>query len=150
MSISDLKLFVEREIPTFVDLREMGAGAAYHYTFYAPQIFDLGRLLGAPISPGLCATQRNAVSLPATDPAGVVFAYPDKERAAFEMPRTEGVELLELEFEMALSAIQEKDSAIYLRMNMPVVPNLLILANNITRFRRIGESWFHNQNTLNG
>jgi hypothetical protein len=99
------------------------------------------RLLGAPISPELAQTQKQAGdSLPATCVDGVIFAY-----ASLEKTRQEGVrkEILKITYSSAVAALQTKEAAELARLNQNmgpggfrhlIEPTLLILVGDVVDF----------------
>jgi len=123
--------FVKACIPTFVEVRRIGPGSAFHYTSHADAIDRCGKFCGAPITPNLDRTQGGLTSNPASSDPDVVFAYLNINDTAEE---GSGCIVYEIFFDEAVWAwhIQEKE--------LGAPPTILILTSAITSFRRIGDA----------
>lgn len=137
MTTDDLADFIRRSVPGFSDLRIEQEGCGYHYTSHGPSILRSGGFLGVPPSKTLIATQRTAVSIPGTDPDGVVFAYPAVEKAA-QMGR--GQDIFRIFFRSAVSAFHLTEREIERRHGLIDSRTLLIVATEILRFECLGSA----------
>lgn len=137
MTTEGLKQFLEANVPGFTELTVEGSGCAYHYTRHSISIMRDGRFLGAPITPALIATSRTDFSAPASDPDGVVFAYPLLEKAA---QMGGGQDVFRLKFRTAVSAYHSAEREIERRHGLIDSRTVLILASEIEQFELISSA----------
>jgi hypothetical protein len=141
VTTSDLRDYIVQHLPVFASPEIVPAGVGYHYSQYAAEIQQKGRMLGAPINAQLAATQRGIRSTPASDPSGVVFAYPSLAIACRMAPdcAIAGLglrcDVFRLHFRGAVSAEQINDSAVECRERQ-----LLIIAGQISRYEWLGHA----------
>jgi hypothetical protein len=84
MTIAELRDFVRQKIPVFTNVMALERGTGFHYTPHRTAIESSKRFLGTPMSLQMHQTQKSEISEPATDPNGVVFAYPTLTTAVRE------------------------------------------------------------------
>jgi len=137
VTTEQLYAFVREHIPGFAEPRIEVAGSGFHYTRHAQAILSARAFLGAPVTPNLISTQRSAFSAPATDSEGVVFAYPSLPKTA-EMGL--GQEIFRIHFSSALSVVHAAEREIESRYGLIDSRSLLIFANEIVRFERLGNA----------
>lgn len=139
MTATELKEFLGARVPTYADVKVLGAGSAFHYTANSDAIDATGKFFGAPIDENLDKTQEIIPSPAATCDPGVVYGYlklSDSVEEGFDC------DIYEIRFCEAVSAIhsQEREMA---AMNPDFVAadypaTVLILTSDIVEFRRLG------------
>jgi hypothetical protein len=134
MTTAELRDFVRQKIPVFKDVIALGRGTGFHYTPHRTAIKAFGRFLGGPVSPHVHQTQKSEISELATDPNGVVFAYPTLTAAVWEGL---GKDIYLIRYTSAVSAIQSADQGAAGKQTAKD-PNLMILANEIVGFEYLG------------
>ena len=137
MTTEELYAFVRENIPGFAEATIEVAGSGFHYTRHAQVILSTGVFRGAPVTPNLISTQRSALSAPATDSEGVVFAYPSLAKTA-QMGL--GQEIFRVDFRSALSVVHAAEREMERRYGLIDSRTLLILAREIVRFEFLGSA----------
>ena len=132
-----LRAYLDQHVSAFQNIEVIGEGTAFHYTPHGKNIRKSGGFLGAPINPNLAATQDGPISTRATDPDGVVFAYLQQETAVAE-GRGPEMELFEIRFRRAISAIQVNDAEMHVGIGRQPVPQILVVASEILGFESRG------------
>ena len=139
MTATELKEFLEARVPTYTDVKVLGAGTAFHYTANGDTIDASGKFFGAPIDENLDKTQEIIPSPAATCDPGVVYGYlrlGDSVEEGFDC------DIYEIRFREAVSAIhsQERDMAAlnpdFVAADYPAT--IMILTSGIVEFRRLG------------
>lgn len=125
------------KIGAFQKIKVIDAGKAYHYSPHGALIRAAGTFKGVPVGTWLVATQAGPASPPANDPNGVVFAYPSIQ-AAVDEGRGPGMEVFELQFRRAVSAIHLNDNANRLAAGLSGGPQFLVIASEIVSFESLG------------
>jgi len=124
----------------FKNPKIVGAGEAFHYTPHGDKIRRTGRFFGIPVDRLLHATQKHPVSVPATDPNGVVYAY---QRMAAALEEGLDFEIFKLKYRCAITAFQPMDAVNVARTDPDKDSQILILAQNIESFASIGDARDH-------
>jgi hypothetical protein len=137
MTTGELCTFVREQVPGFSEPTIEMAGSGYHYTCHTKNILTAGVFLGVPITSNLISTQRSAVSTPARDSDGIVFAYPSLQKTA-EMGL--GQEIFRIDFRSGISAFHTHERELERKHGLIDSRTLLILASEIVRFEFLGSA----------
>jgi len=137
VTTEQLYAFVREHVPGFSEPTIESAGSGYHYTSHAQTILRAGIFKGVRATSKLISTQRSAVSTPATDSDGVVFAYPCLHKAA-EMGL--GQDIFRIDFRSGVSAFHAEERDIERRHGRIDSRTLLILASEIEHFELLGSA----------
>jgi hypothetical protein len=128
MDNSELAEYIENNIPTFINIRVIDEGVAYHYTNHSEAILNSEGFKGHIIDNNLDQTQLTIISKPATDSEGVVFGYQKIEDAI-----EEGVDcdVFEIKFSKAVIASHSQEAT------LGAPDTVLILCNDIISFQKM-------------
>lgn len=126
----ELAKYIENNIPTFINIRIVNEGVAYHYTSHSEAIINSGGFLGHTIDNNLDKTQFTLVSIPASDPNGVVFGYAKIEDAIEE---GYDCDIFKITYSNAVIATHSQEAS--LLYGAP--ESTLILCTNIISFEKI-------------
>jgi hypothetical protein len=139
MTATQLKEFIEARVPTYKEVKVLGAGSAFHYTSNGDAIDASDKFLGAPIDDNLDRTQLALQSPPATCDPGVVYGY---LKLSDSLEEGFGCDIFEIQFREAVSAIHSQEQS-QAAMNPDFVAadypaTILILTSDIIDFKRLG------------
>jgi hypothetical protein len=128
MTIQELKDYMEQNIPTFINIRLLKSGDAFHYTNHYEKIDSFGGFKGQPITPDLDKTQMTIPSKPATDVDGVVFGYlnlKDAQEEGF------GCDIIKVTFKQAIIATHCQEAT------LDAPDTVMILCADILAFEKL-------------